>query len=224
MTTAGESVAGADSSAGGDPSPGAAARRAEVAEAGHRGDAAAARASLADHDASVRATALGALRRAGALEAEDLEAALVDLSPVVRRRAAEEVAALAGGRGPAHVVAGVRLGALLDDSDPTVVEVAAWASGERDPAEPGVVARLAGLVTDHDDALVREAAVAALGALGDPAGLPAVLRATTDKATVRRRAVLALAPFDGEEVDAALARAAEDRDWQVRQAAEDLSP
>ena len=34
---------------------------------------------------------------------------------------------------------------------------------------------------------------------------------------------IALAPFDGPEVDAALARALEDRDWQGRQAAEDLS-
>ena len=84
------------------------------------------------------------------------------------------------------------------------------------------LARLTALTTGHDDALVREAAVAALGALGDPAGLPAVLAAAGDKATVRRRAVLALAPFDGPEVDAALARATEDRDWQVRQAAEDL--
>ena len=87
---------------------------------------------------------------------------------------------------------------------------------------PEVVARLAGLAADHDDALCREAAVAALGALGDPAGLPAILAATHDKATVRRRAVIALAPFDGPEVDEALERAREDRDWQVRQAAEDL--
>ena len=35
-------------------------------------------------------------------------------------------------------------------------------------------------------------------------------------------AVIALAPFEGPEVEAALARATEDRDWQVRQAAEDL--
>jgi HEAT repeat protein len=82
---------------------------------------------------------------------------------------------------------------------------------------------LAELASDHADALVREAAVAALGAIGDEAGLPAILAATADKATVRRRAVLALAPFEGPEVEAALARALEDRDWQVRQAAEDLS-
>jgi hypothetical protein len=50
-----------------------------------------------------------------------------------------------------------------------------------------------------------------------------VLTACRDKATVRRRAVLALAPFDGPEVDAALSAALDDRDWQVRQAAEDLT-
>ena len=78
-------------------------------------------------------------------------------------------------------------------------------------------------MTEHEDPLCREAAVAALGAIGDPGGLPAILAATTDRPAVRRRAVLALAPFDGPEVDAALARALEDRDWQVRQAAEDVS-
>lgn len=193
------------------PPPDPTERRAAVAEAGHRGDAATARAALADPDPAVRATALGALRRAGALDPTALGPALADPSPVVRRRAAEEAA----------VVGGVSLLPLLDDADPTVVEVAAWALGERVPPEPGVVDRLAALATGHEDALVREAAVAALGAVGDPAGLPAVLTATGDKATVRRRAVIALAPFSGPDVDAALQRALTDRDWQVRQAAED---
>jgi len=102
------------------------------------------------------------------------------------------------------------------------VALRTWACGERRPPEPGAVEALAALATGHDDALVREAAVAALGSIGDPAGLPAILTATADKATVRRRAVIALAPFDGPEVEAALARATDDRDWQVRQAAEDL--
>ena len=65
--------------------------------------------------------------------------------------------------------------------------------------------------------------MAALGAIGDPAG-PAghPCRERGDKATVRRRAVIALAPFDGPEVDEALSGASVgDRDWQVRQAAED---
>jgi hypothetical protein len=35
--------------------------------------------------------------------------------------------------------------------------------------------------------------------------------------------VLALAPFDGRDVDEAIERALRDRDWQVRQAAEDIA-
>ncbi|HEX6311869.1 MAG TPA: HEAT repeat domain-containing protein, partial [Acidimicrobiia bacterium] len=110
--------------------------------------------------------------------------------------------------------------------DVTVVEAACWALGELAPAghaRDDTVTELARLATDHRDPLAREAAVAALGALGDRRGLPAVLAACRDKPAVRRRAVLALAPFTGPEVDAALARALTDRDWQTRQAAEDLS-
>jgi HEAT repeat protein len=103
-----------------------------------------------------------------------------------------------------------------------VVEVAAWAAGEVTVPDPVTVSELCALATGHHDALVREAAVAALGAIGDPVGLPAILTATMDKPAVRRRAVLALAPFEGPEVEEALARALTDRDWQVRQAAEDL--
>lgn len=194
-------------------------RRRAAAVAGHRGDVASARGFLTDADGAVRATALGALLRAGALEEADLSSGLADIDPRVRSRAAEVVAELSGG----GVAAGAALVPLLDDPDPVVVEIAAWASGERTPAEPGAVARLTELATAAGDALVRESAVAALGSLGDPAGLPAILAATTDKATVRRRAMIALAPFDGPQVDAAYERARTDRDWQVRQAAEDLS-
>jgi HEAT repeat protein len=113
---------------------------------------------------------------------------------------------------------------LLGDDDVTVVEAAAWALGELGAETAGVdaVARLAATVAEHADPLAREAAVAALGALGDRSGLPAILTACHDKPAVRRRAVLALAPFEGDEVTATLQRALEDRDWQVRQAAEDL--
>jgi HEAT repeat protein len=160
----------------------------------------------------VRAAALGALGRLGALAAAHLAAGLADPDPAVRRRALELSPAL-----PAVPVV-----PLLDDPDPSVVEVAAWACGERSPAERGAVEALSRVATGHDDPLCREAAVAALGAIGDEAGLPAVLAATRDRPAIRRRAVLALAPFEGPEVDAALRRALEDRDWQVRQAAEDL--
>lgn len=194
-------------------------RRRRAAIAGHQGDEATARELVDDPDPAVRSAAIGALHRLGVVTTADLARSLADAEPGVRRRALELVAALRGA-GPAADVAIVP---LLDDPDPTVVEVAAWAAGERDPAEPGAVARLAELAVEADDALVREAAVAALGSLGDPAGLPAILAGTKDKATVRRRAVIALAPFDGPEVDAALDAAQADRDWQVRQAAEDLT-
>lgn len=194
----------------------AAARRRAIALAGHQGDEPAARAGLTDPSAEVRATAIGALERLGRLSSTDLAAALGDPAPAVRRRACEASALLPGDVEPSLLQ-------LLDDAEPTVVEMAAWACGERRPPESGAVAALGALAAGHEDALVREAAVAALGSIGDESGLPAILAATADKATVRRRAVIALAPFDGPEVDAALARAREDRDWQVRQAAEDLS-
>ncbi|HEY6533463.1 MAG TPA: HEAT repeat domain-containing protein [Acidimicrobiales bacterium] len=198
-------------------------RRRAAATAGHTGDVAGARALVGDEEPKVRATALAALHRLDALAPAELLAALEDPDAAVRRRACEVATTFAGATGePPDPEIAVAVAALLDDADPTVAEVAAWATGERPPAEGSVVARLARIATSHDDALCREAAVAALGALGDPAGLPAILTATADKATVRRRAVIALAPFEGREVDEALERARTDRDWQVRQAAEDL--
>jgi HEAT repeat protein len=186
-------------------------RRAEAVLAGHGGDEAVARRLLVDASGLVRASALGALARMERLSSDDLTRALADGDPVVRRRATEEAR---------HT--GVPLVPLLDDADPLVAEAAAWALGERGDNAADVIAALASQATAHADPLCREAAVAALGAIGDVAGLGAILRATTDKPAIRRRAVLALAPFDGPEVDAALQRALEDRDWQVRQAAEDL--
>lgn len=188
-------------------------RRRAVAEAGHRGDAARAREGLHDPAAVVRATALTALARAGALHETDIVAALRDGDPGVRRRACEHAV-----DAPA-----IDLAPLLHDEDDLVVEAAAWAMGERSATTPGdPVSALAEVATTHTEPLCREAAVAALGAIGDERGLPAILTATADKPAIRRRAVLALAPFEGPEVDAALQRALTDRDWQVRQAAEDL--
>jgi HEAT repeat protein len=168
----------------------------------------------------VRGAALGALVRAGGrrVAAGAVEAACSDRAPSVRRRAAELAPAL--GRLASHDA----LVALLGDDEVTVVEAAAWALGELGDAPRGAgdVAALVRVVETHPDPLAREAGVAALGALGDRAGLRAVLAACRDKPAVRRRAVLALAPFDGPDVDAALRAALADRDWQTRQAAEDL--
>lgn len=188
-------------------------RRRDVARAGHVGDAARAREGLSDPAAAVRSTALGALDRLGVLTDDELAGTLADPDPGVRRRATE----LAASR-PEVAVLG-----LLDDPDPSVVEMTAWSLGER--TEAGGVARLSLLSaadTGHPDPLCREAAVAALGAIGDEAGLAAVLAALDDKPAIRRRAAVALAAFEGPEVDAALHRCLDDRDWQVRQVAEDL--
>jgi HEAT repeat protein len=199
-----------------NPSAEAHLRRRAVVIAGHRGDPSVARDHLDDPDPAVRASALAALARTGDLTAAEIARGVTDPDPTVRRRSAELAAS---GAVPAPLV---DLMPLLDDPDARVVEAAAWATGELSPPPPQAVDRLCRLVTDHDDALVREAAVAALGAIGDERALPTILGATTDKATVRRRAVIALAPFDGPDVDDALERARTDRDWQVRQAAEDL--
>jgi HEAT repeat protein len=145
----------------------------------------------------------------------ELTTAGADEAAVVRRRACE----LAPTLGP-RTVAG--LVAALADPDERVVEAACFGLGELGADADAAVTALGGVAGAAGDPLCREAAVAALGAIGDPAGLPFVLAATSDKPAVRRRAVLALAPFEGPDVDAALARGLTDRDWQVRQAAEDL--
>jgi HEAT repeat protein len=186
--------------------------RRALAIAGHTGDIAVARTGLSAPDPLLRATALTALERAGALDDDTLRAALADDHAVVRRRAAQ-IAAL-------HTA--IDLVPALGDSDASVVEMAAWSCGEHEATDARVVDALAHVVRNHTDALAREAAVAALGAIGDDRGLPAILAATTDKPAVRRRAVIALAPFDTPEVHEALARAKTDRDRQVRRAAEDL--
>jgi HEAT repeat protein len=111
----------------------------------------------------------------------------------------------------------------LNDVDASVIEIACWAVGEQGEPNDLAIEILSRIALDHDDALCRESAVAALGALGDLRGLESILQATHDIATVRRRAVIALAPFEGEAVAEAVEIALSDRDWQVRQAAEDLS-
>jgi len=188
-------------------------RREAVALAGHRHDEDTARSGLSDPAASVRATALGSLERLDALADGEVASSLADPDPAVRRRAVELTASR-----PSVVVA-----QLLDDPDDSVVEMTAWALGERgEHAAVGALSALASMGSGHGDPLCREAAVAALGAIGEPTGLPAVLAALEDKPAVRRRAAAALAAFDGPAVEAALRRCLEDRDWQVRQVAEDL--
>lgn len=183
-----------------------------VVIAGHRGEHEIVESHVDHLDPGVRAVALGALHRLARLDAARIADASRDESPVVRRRAAELAA----------TVPGSDLMPFLHDADHGVLEMAAWSAGELSDPPPALIDRLMDLASAHDDALIREIAVAALGAIGDERALPTILAACADKSTVRRRAVLALAPFDGPDVRAALSRAKDDRDWQVRQAAEDL--
>ena len=182
------------------------------------GDAVLARRGLADAEPAVQAAALGALDRLGVLTTADIEAALATGAVPVRRRAADVARSVRGTGSRSTLVAALR--AALSDPDPLVVVHAAWFLGERRAG--AATEELVVIAGSHDDVRCREAAVAALGAIGDETGLPAVIAALDDKPTVRRRATVALAGFDDPRVDQALRRSAEDRDWQVRQAADEL--
>ncbi|MFM8626422.1 MAG: HEAT repeat domain-containing protein [Actinomycetota bacterium] len=180
--------------------------------AGFSGDHGTAVLALGDDDEMVRVSALRALDRCGELAPAALAAATVDSSAEVRRAAAELCARHRD----------VPVAELVDDADKFVAEMAAWALGERLSPSDDEITVLVDRATTHAEPIVREACAAALGSIGDPRGLPAILAACADKPAVRRRAILALAPFEGKEVEAALRAALEDRDWQVRQNAEDL--
>ena len=106
--------------------------------------------------------------------------------PAGEERPADEDGPADGGTGPVGDVLG---GEVLAGVAPAGGVAAA------------AVTALAATATSHADPLCREAAVAALGSLRAPAGLPAVLAALEDKPAVRRRAAVALAGFDGPEVD-----------------------
>jgi HEAT repeat protein len=190
----------------------------EVIVAGHRGDHAVANAALHSDDPHLRAAAIGALARCRSLTPAHLAPLLGDPDPRVRRRAAQAAAHFPG----------LDLSSTITDADPIVAEMAIWACGEHEQVSDSVLNLIIAATTESQEILIREAAAAALGAIGDPRGLPAILTACADKPAVRRRAVLALAPFidgpDHELVLTALKRALADRDWQVRQAAEDIFP
>ncbi len=110
--------------------------------------------------------------------------------------------------------------ARLSDTDALVVDGALFALGEH--LHVGAVEQMCVIATTHEDARCRESAIAALGAIGDDRARPAILAALNDKPPVRRRAIVALSNFEGPDIDEALSRASEDRDWQVRAAVNQL--
>ncbi len=174
--------------------------------------------SLDDPDPRVRAVAVAALVRTASrrVSAPVWARAARDPDAGVRRRVAEVAPKLGRAATSALLVE------LLADPDPWVAEAAAYAIGEHPRPSRAATDALVRAASTHADPLVREAAVAALGARGDASTLPVVLAACDDKPAIRRRAVLALAAFEGAAVEARLRSALADPDWQVRQAAEDL--
>jgi hypothetical protein len=200
-------------------------RRRRAIIAGHQGETTEAAALARDGDPSVRAAAWGALARLDALDEDRWRAAVVeDPDANVRRRGCELAGQWAGHRDEGGSVAAVvqlLMGALGDD-EPSVTEAAAWALGEFALDASVALDALSAIATGHDDPLCREAAVAALGTLGEPGALTVVLAALEDKPAIRRRAAIALAAFDDPSATEGLRRCLEDRDWQVRQAAEVL--
>lgn len=186
--------------------------RYRIIHAGFNNDAITARTGLTHSDPAIRMSALRALARIQLLNDDDIKEALNDNDYAVRKCAVE--------LSVSHPL--VDITAMLSDSDVFVAEMAAWVLGERTSPTDQEISTLIHAVYSHQEALVREAAAAALGSIGDERGLPAILHACNDKPAVRRRAVLALAPFEGDEVTATLENAMKDRDWQVRQNAEDL--
>jgi HEAT repeat protein len=183
-----------------------------VISAGFTGDIAVAQNALSSTDDSVRASAVRSLQRLSALTAEHISTCIDDASSEVRRTAVEFAAPFLD----------VSIHHLINDEDVFVAEMTAWSLGERNPVSDEELGALISCTISHTEAVVREAGAAALGSIGDERGLTAILHACDDKPAVRRRAVLALAPFEGDAVDAALEKALEDRDWQVRQNAEIL--
>jgi HEAT repeat protein len=163
-----------------------------------------------------RVLALRGLVRRALMTDGRWRAALEDQNADVRRDALEQLA-----HAPSLSDELVdRVVATLADDDDLVVDAAAFALGEHHVG--AAVTPLCRVATDHEDARCRESAIAALGAIGDDRARATIIHALDDKPPVRRRAIVALANFDGPDIDAALERASEDRDWQVRSAVAQL--
>ncbi len=163
-----------------------------------------------------RVLALRGMVRQGLVTRSEWLSAIEDEDVDVRREALNLIAHVAVSDG--QILDALR--SRLRDEDALVVDGAIFALGEH--LDVDAVDQLCVVATTHDDARCRESAVAALGAIGDDRARPAILAALNDKPPIRRRAIVALANFEGPDIDAALERASEDRDWQVRAAVNQL--
>jgi len=163
-----------------------------------------------------RILALRGVVRQNLVASDDWRLALADPDVDVRREALNQIAHAQIEDDAIYVA----LMGLLNDDDALVVDGAVFALGEH--LFVGAVDQMCVIATSHEDARCRESAIAALGAIGDDRARPAILAALDDKPPVRRRAIVALSNFEGPDIDEALTRASEDRDWQVRAAVNQL--
>ncbi|MGD0690806.1 MAG: HEAT repeat domain-containing protein [Acidimicrobiales bacterium] len=163
-----------------------------------------------------RILALRGVVRQNLVASDDWRLALADPDVDVRREALNQIAHAQIEDDAIYVA----LMDLLNDVDALVVDGAVFALGEH--LFVGAVDQMCVIATSHVDARCRESAIAALGAIGDDRARLAILAALDDKPPVRRRAIVALSNFEGPDIDEALTRASEDRDWQVRAAVNQL--
>jgi HEAT repeat protein len=174
------------------------------------------RTNLRSPVARQRVLALRGVVRQELVTSGDWRGALADADVDVRREALNQIA---HAKISDDEIVAALIG-LLRDEDALVVDGAVFALGEHLVVE--AVEQMCVIATSHEDARCRESAIAALGAIGDDRARPAILGALDDKPPVRRRAIVALSNFEGPDIDEALTRASEDRDWQVRAAVNQL--
>lgn len=135
-----------------------------------------------------------------------------DPEPSVRAQAAEVL-------GSSGVTALPFLEEARTDDDRRVVEAVANAYGEI--GDSSAVDWLIEQARESGEVTIGEAAVASLGSIGDERATPVLLDlARTGRPQVRRRAVVALTAFDGDEVEEVIRGARDDRNPMVREVAE----
>lgn len=168
---------------------------------------------LASDDAVLRRMAVTAIDGRSAIDNVGRLCELsTDPDPTIRGAVAEKL----GVCGDAGLEA---LASLQADDIASVREAAATAYGE---IGSSLACEWLAAAASHDpDRGVREAAVAALGAIGDPGWIDTLLELLHDAPPpVRRRAVAALTVFDDDRIESAIRLAALDKNPGVREAAE----
>ena len=183
----------------------------KVVLAAFRNQTAIAEAGLSDPNGRIRAAAITSMHRLGALNRENIEAALQDEAIEARLAAVRASVQLPWFSLKAH---------LGREQNPLVLESIIFAIGEKQ--ELDAYPQLCEIATDNTDALCREAAVAAIANFQREDSLEVLIKASQDKPAIRRRVAIALAGLDSPGASALLQKLSTDRDWQTRQIAQEI--